>query len=363
LPASYTFKPSDSGFHVFQVTFNTAGSQTVTATDQNSLHGSDDTQVQAAPVVDHFMVELPSATPAGVPTNVTVIAVDANGHRVPSYTGTVTLTSSDMAAVLPASFTFGAGDRGYHTFQVTYSTVGGQTVTATDTNNIMGIGATLVQAAPVADHLVVHVPDNAAAGDPVNVTVAVVDAHGRLVPNYIGTVAITSSDTAAVLPANFTFAAADHGHHVFQVTFNTPGDQTVTATDTVTATITGKDTVTVHAVGAVTHFGICDVDFAVPGEPIMAKVVALDANNQVVAGYTGTVHFTSSDTKAVLPGDYTFVAGDHGSHFFTVTFNTAGPQTLTATDTVTSSITGQTQVWVFWLFHRFDPFFTLPIVP
>jgi hypothetical protein len=275
----------------------------------------------------------------------------------------VTLTSSDTAAVLPASFTFGAGDAGRHTFQVTFNTVGGQTVTATDTNNITGIGATLVQAAPVADHLIVHVPDNAAAGDPVNVTVAVVDAHGRLVPNYTGTVAITSADTAAVLPANFTFSAADHGRHVFQVTFNTPGDQTVTATDTVTASITGKDTVTVHAVGAVTHFGICTVDFAVPGEPIQVKVVALDANNQVVAGYTGTVHFTSSDMSAVLPGDYTFVAGDHGSHYFTVTFNTAGPQTLTATDTVTAAITGQTQVWVFGLFRLFDPFFTLSIVP
>jgi hypothetical protein len=282
---------------------------------------------------------------------------------VRGYTGTVTLTSSDMAAVLPASFTFSAGDNGRHTFQVTFNTVGGQTVTATDTNSVMGIGATLVQAAPVADHLIVHVPDNAPVGVPVNVTVVVVDKNGRLVPNYTGTVAITSSDMAAVLPANFTFSSSDMGRHVFQVTFNTPSDQTVTATDTTTATITGHDTVTVHAVGVVTHFGLRTDDFALPGVPTQVKVVALDANDQVVAGYTGTVHFTSSDGSAVLPADYTFLASDHGSHTFMVTFNTTGPQTLTATDTVTSSLTGQTQVWVVRPFRRFDPFFTLSIVP
>jgi hypothetical protein len=236
-------------------------------------------------------------------------------------------------------------------------------VTATDQNSLHGTDDTQVLAAPVVDHLIVRVPDNAPVGVPTNVTVVAVDVNGRLVPNYTGTVSITSSDAAAVLPANFTFSSSDHGRHTFQVTFNTPGDQTVTATDTATATITGHDTVTVHAVGAVTHFGLRTVDFALPGTPIHVKVVALDANDQVVAGYTGTVHFTSSDGSAVLPADYTFLASDHGSHCFTVTFNTAGVQTLTATDTVTSSLTGQTQVWVFWPFRWVNPFFNLSIVP
>jgi hypothetical protein len=42
-----------------------------------------------------------------------------------------------------------------------------------------------------------------------------------------------------------------------------------------------------------------------------------------------------------LPSNYTFVAGDNGAHTFSgFTFNTANQYTLTATDTVTSSITG-----------------------
>lgn len=56
--------------------------------------------------------------------------------------------------------------------------------------------------------------------------------------------------------------------------------------------------------------------------------------------YTGTLHFTSSDPQAVLPPDYTFTAGDNGSHTFSgIQFRTAGIQSLTVTDTATPSIT------------------------
>jgi CSLREA domain-containing protein len=69
-------------------------------------------------------------------------------------------------------------------------------------------------------------------------------------------------------------------------------------------------------------------------------VTANDSSGNVVAGYLGTVHFSSSDPHALLPANYAFVAGDHGSHTFTATFNTVGSQSITATDTVTASITG-----------------------
>jgi hypothetical protein len=70
-------------------------------------------------------------------------------------------------------------------------------------------------------------------------------------------------------------------------------------------------------------------------------VTALDPYGNRVSNYTGTVHFTSSDGQAVLPGNYAFVAGDGGQHVFTngVTLKTSGAQAVTATDTVTSSLT------------------------
>ena len=49
----------------------------------------------------------------------------------------------------------------------------------------------------------------------------------------------------------------------------------------------------------------------------------------------------------MLPSNYTFVAGDSGVHTFTTTvLKTAGSQTITATDTSTSSITGSATVTV-----------------
>jgi uncharacterized repeat protein (TIGR01451 family) len=61
-------------------------------------------------------------------------------------------------------------------------------------------------------------------------------------------------------------------------------------------------------------------------------------------GYTGTVHFTSADPQAVLPADYTFVAGDAGTHVFSVTLGTLGDQTITVTDTHSSGFNGTTTV-------------------
>src|SRR5262249_16687021 len=56
-------------------------------------------------------------------------------------------------------------------------------------------------------------------------------------------------------------------------------------------------------------------------------------------GYRGTVDLTSTDTQAGLPADYTFTATDNGAHTFAVTLKTAGSQSVTATDTVTGSLT------------------------
>ena len=61
-------------------------------------------------------------------------------------------------------------------------------------------------------------------------------------------------------------------------------------------------------------------------------MTAEDAGGTTVTSYTGTVHFTSTDLSATLPADYTFSAADLGSHDLPVTFKTAGPRELDATD-------------------------------
>ncbi len=94
----------------------------------------------------------------------------------------------------------------------------------------------------------------------------------------------------------------------------------------------------------VDHFAFNGVPSSVTaGQPFAFTLIAEDVNNNPVAGYAGTVHFTASDgDNSGLPADYTFTAADHGSHTFTnVTLNAPGMGvTINATDTVTTRIVG-----------------------
>jgi hypothetical protein len=66
-------------------------------------------------------------------------------------------------------------------------------------------------------------------------------------------------------------------------------------------------------------------------------VTAKDAFGGTANGYSGTVAFSSTDGQATLPKNSTLSSG---SSSFTVAFNTAGTQSVTATDTVSTNVTG-----------------------
>jgi hypothetical protein len=84
------------------------------------------------------------------------------------------------------------------------------------------------------------------------------------------------------------------------------------------------------------------------GDAATGTLTAYDTNDNLATGYTGTVHFTSTDGAATLPVDYTFTAGDAGAHTFPAGFilRTAGSQVVTVTDTITPTITGSRGVTV-----------------
>jgi hypothetical protein len=188
------------------------------------------------------------------------------------------------------------------------------------------------------------------AGSAHSLTITALDTYGNVATGYRGKIHLTSSDSAAILPADYTFTATDAGVHKFTngLTLKTAGAGSVTATDKSSASITGSATVTVTP-GAATTFSV-----SIAANPFGAgsahsvTVKAFDACGNVATGYTGTIHFTSSDSAAVLPADYTFTGTDAGSHKFTngVTLKTTGGQSVTATDTSHSSITGSQTVTV-----------------
>lgn len=78
------------------------------------------------------------------------------------------------------------------------------------------------------------------------------------------------------------------------------------------------------------------------GDAQTVRVRARRVGGQTKTDYVGTITFTSSDGAATLPSNYQFQLSDAGIKTFTngVTFNTAGTQSVTVTDTVATSATG-----------------------
>src|ERR1700683_3287969 len=105
----------------------------------------------------------------------------------------------------------------------------------------------------------------------------------------------------------------------------------------------------------VTHLSVTTPASASAGTPFSITVIALNSSNQTVAGYSGTVHLTSSDALAVLSEDSTLA---NGTKSFSVTLEDAGRQTITATDTVSAAITGSSssiEVSARTSLHGFQP--------
>jgi hypothetical protein len=91
-------------------------------------------RVRGAAAAGLFMTVTSVAT-VGVPFGATVRAVDPFGNNGADYTGTVTLTSTDPAATMPAPYAYAPTDAAQHTFGgLVLRTPGTQRITAKDSH-------------------------------------------------------------------------------------------------------------------------------------------------------------------------------------------------------------------------------------
>lgn len=99
-------------------------------------------------------------------------------------------------------------------------------------------------------NLSVAAPGTVIAGAPFSVTVSA-KVNGSSDTIFNSVIHFTSSDNAAVLPADYVFTEADAGSHTFTngVTLMTTGKQSITATDTATSFLTASASVTVSSAG------------------------------------------------------------------------------------------------------------------
>jgi sugar lactone lactonase YvrE len=114
--------------------------------------------------------------------------------------------------------------------------------------NITAFIALDLGAPGTAAYFALAAPASVPAGTPFDVILTALDPYGNTAFNCQSTVTFSTSDTdpGIVLPTDYTFTAADAGVHTFTggVTLSTPGDQTITVTDTASG-ITRGSTVTV----------------------------------------------------------------------------------------------------------------------
>jgi len=101
------------------------------------------------------------------------------------------------------------------------------------------------------------------------------------------------------------------------------GSATDTASVTVTVGATSANAVKVEPASATTTAGV----------QLAVTLTVLGNNGKTAPGFRGTLKITSTDLHATLPADVTFGASDAGVKQITVTLTTAGPITLTATET------------------------------
>jgi autotransporter-associated beta strand protein len=309
--------PLTNGTGVFSVTFTAPGTQTISASDtvSSGITGTSNL-VTVTTTTSKLAVSAPSTATAGSPFIVTVTAQDSGGHTDTGYTGTVHLTSTDGAAVLPpdAKLTNGVG-----TFAVTLKTVTGSpwTVTATDTvtATITGVSGNIAVTPGAARffNVVWSGGTTATTGVQGSALVTAEDVYGNVATGYTGTVHITSSDGAATLPPD---AGLTNGTGNFQVTLNTAGNQTITASDL--ASLTTPPLIT-GTTGVITTRGLVvtgtkvggssvEIDFSKPFDPTkltmygsgLATVQDVKLVGATTGAITGTLYLDPSNMSATF---------------------------------------------------------------
>ncbi|MBL8798372.1 MAG: hypothetical protein JNM56_31040, partial [Planctomycetia bacterium] len=331
----YTFTAADQGMHTFEgLVLQVAGWQQVSASfgvDAVFLQASATVVVAALPAT-RFNVQSVGTVQVGQPALFGLSAQDLFGNIDANYAGTVWLTGDAPDAQLPAELELSPADGGARTFEITFATAGTHTLTVTDAHGLTG-SLTVTVAGMPAERIEFALPSQVRAGETFEFTVSIVDALGRVVPDFLGFVMFTSETSRAELPDSYTFTETDQGRHTFSARLNQAGQATVNVMGLGEQWLMASATVAVLP-GPVVGLEVVGMPARLSvGQLGEIAVRAVDAGGNTVTDYVGTIAFTSSDPLAQLPPPYTFTVGDQGRHTFVVSLFSQSAQRVGFTTT------------------------------
>jgi sugar lactone lactonase YvrE len=263
-------------------------------------------------------------------------ATAANDQTAP-VTLTVTYPDSTQAVYGPTNAT--AGVVTFNTAGHALTEAGTYTYTAASTGLVNAVTTATVVAGAEAKLAVVAATTNPYLGVSDNITVNAVDVYGNLVASSSDTIALTSTDSNATLPASFALSG---GTATKPVTFATAGNQTVTATDMTNASVT--QTSVAISVQPVPNFivnssagdtsGTCTNQSAAGATP--------DSKCTVYAAFVAVTALNNTSLTSYVP-PITFAPALTASGPLTITMSTAisatGNFSLIGPGAVTNSIT------------------------
>jgi hypothetical protein len=277
-------------------------------------------------------------------TNLQVLVTDTYGNPVPGVSVAFTAPASGASGSFGGSSTVATGASGEATAPLFKANSQAGTYVVTAAASGVGIPASF----SLANLTGAAASITATAGTPQSATVGyafatplqvvVTDAYGNPVPGVSVTIAAPTTGASGSVNGGGTVTTNAQGMAAATVTAGTKaGSFAVTAS--------------VGGVGTPASFSLTNTPdvasrllitaplTATPGSSFSFTVTAVDQYGNIATGYRGTVAFASTDPRASLPANYTFLPSDNGVRSFQATFNTVGSQTLRVSDTVMSSLT------------------------